>query len=58
MSSVMSAQAWPSNADLMVDVHKLFPQEGTWQGMWNLGKRRAGRELDGRTWDEFPKEAS
>lgn len=25
-----------------------------WASMWNVGKHRAGRVLDGRTWDEFP----
>jgi protein gp37 len=25
--------------------------------VWRVGKKRAGRELDGRTWDEFPREA-
>jgi protein gp37 len=25
-----------------------------YDGPWKLGKGRAGRELDGRTWDEFP----
>jgi hypothetical protein len=24
--------------------------------MIRVGKRRAGRELDGRTWDEYPEE--
>jgi protein gp37 len=24
------------------------------QGMWRVGKKAAGRELDGRTWDEYP----
>lgn len=27
---------------------------GQWQGVWNVGKTRAGRLLDGRVWDEFP----
>lgn len=27
---------------------------GTWLGMWRVGKHRAGRELDGRTWDQYP----
>lgn len=22
--------------------------------MWKVGKKAAGRELDGRTWDQFP----
>ena len=29
-----------------------------WQGVWRVGKHRAGRILDGRTWDEFPKHDS
>lgn len=28
--------------------------KGSWKGIWRVGKKRAGRELDGRTWDEFP----
>lgn len=31
---------------------------GHWQGVWRVGKKRAGRLLDGRTWDEFPKAVS
>jgi protein gp37 len=27
---------------------------GSWAGVWRVGKGRAGRLLDGRTWDEFP----
>lgn len=27
---------------------------GSWQGMHRLGKKAAGRELDGRTWDGYP----
>lgn len=27
---------------------------GSWQAVWKVGKKAAGRELDGRTWDEFP----
>ena len=27
---------------------------GDWQGMWRVGKKAAGRELDGRTWDDMP----
>jgi protein gp37 len=29
-------------------------QRGRFHGMWKVGKKAAGRELDGRTWDEFP----
>ena len=28
---------------------------GAWKGMWKLGKKRTGRELDGRTYDGFPR---
>lgn len=27
---------------------------GDWLGVWRVGKKRAGRLLDGRTWDEYP----
>lgn len=27
-----------------------------WASMWRVGKHRAGRILDGRTWDEFPED--
>ncbi len=30
---------------------------GSWAGVWRVGKGRAGRLLDGRTWDEFPRPA-
>lgn len=30
------------------------PAVGDWQGLWRVGKREAGRELDGRTHDEYP----
>jgi protein gp37 len=30
------------------------PTTGSWKGVWRIGKKRAGRELDGRTWDQFP----
>lgn len=36
-----------SEADALAD-------GGSWQAMWKVGKKRAGRKLDGRTWDEFP----
>lgn len=28
---------------------------GSWAGVRRVGKKAAGRELDGRTWDEFPR---
>lgn len=31
---------------------------GGWTAMRRVGKKRAGRLLDGRTWDEFPREVS
>lgn len=31
-----------------------FKQWGEWQGGSRVGKRAAGRLLDGRTWDEYP----
>jgi protein gp37 len=33
------------------------PDTGSWRGVWRVGKKAAGRELDGRTWDEFPQPA-
>jgi len=27
---------------------------GDWRGVWRVGKKRAGRLLDNRTWDEYP----
>jgi protein gp37 len=38
----------------------LLPEEaqvsgdGAWTGVWHVGKKRAGRELDGRIWEQFP----
>lgn len=28
---------------------------GSWAGVWLVGKARAGRSLDGQTWEEFPR---
>ncbi|OBB46106.1 DUF5131 family protein [Mycolicibacterium fortuitum] len=28
--------------------------EGSWLHIWNVGKAKAGRELLGRTWDQYP----
>jgi len=33
------------------------PDTGSWQQVWRVGKHAAGRELDGRTWDEYPEVA-
>ena len=32
----------------------LFKQWGEWRSGERMGKHRAGRVLDGRTWDEYP----
>lgn len=31
-----------------------FPDMIKKTGMWRVGKKRAGRELDGLTWDQYP----
>ena len=31
---------------------------GSWTGVWKVDKKAAGRDLDGRTWDEFPGDVS
>jgi protein gp37 len=30
------------------------PETGSWQAMYRVGKKAAGRRLDGRTWTQFP----
>lgn len=61
----MSAQAWPSNADLMVDVHKLFPLElvrdvtygrGLWWAKHRPDKLSASDDRDGLQWKVAPDE--
>jgi protein gp37 len=42
------------NADGQALPEHQVPDTGRWQGVYRLGKKRAGRELDGRTWDDFP----
>jgi protein gp37 len=42
------------NTDGQVADEKTALAGGSWQGVWNVSKDDAGRELDGRTWDEFP----
>lgn len=34
------------------------PDTGSWQGVWRVGKKRAGRDLDGHTWDQYPETAT
>jgi len=36
------------------DVPFFFKQWGEWGPAGRVGKKAAGRELDGRTWDEMP----
>jgi protein gp37 len=38
----------------VADEQRAMQDGGSWAGVWKLGKKRAGRELDGRTWDQFP----
>lgn len=48
-------QAWVSKATgAVADEENAMAIGGDWTGMWRLGKKRAGRELDGRTWDQYP----
>lgn len=45
--------AWPETADLAVESGTgHYFEDGQW--MNRVGKKRAGRELDGRTWDQYP----
>lgn len=30
------------------------PDHGSWAGVWKVGKRRAGRSLDGQIWSQIP----
>lgn len=34
------------------------PEAGSWQGVWKVGKKAAGRVLDGREWLEYPQQQS
>lgn len=40
--------------DVWIEGPSEFPDMVHKTGMWRVGKRRAGRELDGRTWDQYP----
>jgi protein gp37 len=39
----------------VADARTALADGGSWAGVWRVGKGRAGRLLDGRTWDEFPR---
>lgn len=39
---------------LVLDAQAAAEDGATFTAMWRVGKKAAGRELDGRTWDEFP----
>jgi len=59
-SFLTPADGWP-DVDLYMHVDGRTATEdealadgGSWQGMYRLGKGSAGRDIDGRTWDEFP----
>lgn len=40
--------------DVWIEGPSEFPDMISKTGMWRVGKKRAGRELDGRTWDQYP----
>lgn len=42
------------NPDVWIEGPSDFPDMTSKTGMWRVGKKRAGRELDGRTWDQYP----
>lgn len=46
---------WPDGTHTKVDEWEPGPHLKGSQGMHKVGKKVAGRILDGRTWDEFPK---
>lgn len=38
----------------VLDEHGALDDGGTFTGVYRVGKKAAGRELDGRTWDQYP----
>jgi protein gp37 len=52
--------AWPEPDLYVNDVtgqalpEDQVPATGSWKGVWRVGKRAAGRELDGQIWGESP----
>jgi protein gp37 len=47
--------AWVNRETGVVgDEAAALTEGGHWQGVWRVGKHKAGRLLDGRTWDQYP----
>lgn len=42
----------------VADARTALRDGGSWLGVWRAGKKAAGRELDGQTWDQYPQEMS
>ncbi len=38
----------------VTDEERALADGGDWQGVWKVGKGRAGRTLDGELWDQYP----
>ena len=45
---------WVSTSGAVATEAEAMAGGGSWAGVYAVGKRAAGRELDGRTWDEQP----
>jgi hypothetical protein len=42
----------------LADVATAIADGGEWQGVWRVGKKAAGRELDDEVWDQYPQAVS
>nr|WP_204368929.1 DUF5131 family protein [Mycobacterium sp. UM_NZ2] len=52
-------QAWVSKATgAVADEDSAAAIGGDWTGVWRVGKKAAGRQLDGQTWDQYPEAVS
>lgn len=49
---------WMATDGRVTDEATALADGGSWVGMHRVGKKAAGRELDGQTWDEYPAVAS
>lgn len=54
-----TAQRWEPDEYLHTDGRRAgeagaLADGGSWVGVWKVDKKTAGRDLDGRTWDEMP----